>query len=99
MPRANASVERFDVFVAKKGGKCNGRFAYDGKPTRVWINKEDKLSPTVLNESLFPTSAFAAHEGCNIMSMDIPNACIQVDMPKDVSHERVIMKVRGRLVD
>ena len=99
MPRENASAGRFDVFVAKKGGKCKGRFAYNGKPTQVWINKEDKLSPTVLNESLFLTSAVDAHEGCNIMSMDIPNACIQVDMPKDVSDGRVIMKVRGRLVN
>ena len=83
----------------KKSGKCKGRLAFNGKPTRVWISNEEKSSPTVLNESLFLTCAVDAHKGRDVMSMDVPNTYIQADLPQDDKSEKVIMKVRGRLVD
>ena len=33
-----------------------------------------------------------------IMTLDIPNAFIQVDIPKKDGQERIVMKLRGRLV-
>ena len=76
-----------------------GRLAYNGKPTREWIMREDKSSPTAYTESIFLTSAVDALKKRDIMTQDIPNAFIQTHMPLQPDGERVIMKVRGRLVD
>ena len=65
----------------------------------MWVKDEEKASPTVLTESLFVTCAIDAHEGRDMMSMDIPNAFIQAGIPKRKKGERIIMKIRGRLVD
>ena len=67
--------------------------------TRNWISKEDKSSPTVLTESIKLLLAVDAQEDRDALSMDFPNAFIQTLMhPKD-DGERVIMKIRGKLVD
>ena len=87
------------LLTRKKSGDVKGRLAYNGKPTREWIQDEDKSSPTVLTESLFVTCAIDAYEGRNLMSMDIPNAFIQVSIPEREKGDRIIMKIRGRLVD
>ena len=65
----------------------------------MWIKDEDKSSPTVLTESLFITCAINAQEGRHIMYMDIPNAFIQAGIPKREKGDRIIMKIRGQLVD
>ena len=87
------------LLTQKRSGKIKGRLAYNGKPTRVWIGKEDKSSPTVLTESLFLTCVIDAYEGRDVMSLDIPNAFIQTGMPQKERGERIIMKVRGKLVE
>ena len=50
------------LLTRKRSGKVKGRLAYNGKPTRDWISKEDKSSPTVSNESLMLTCAIDAFE-------------------------------------
>ena len=57
-------------------------------------------SPTAAMESIMLTATIDAHEGRDVMTGDIPNAFIQVEMPeiKD-GDERVIMKITGVLVD
>ena len=87
------------LLTCKKSGEVKGRLAYNGKPTRMWIKDEDKGSPTVLTESLFITCAIDAHENRDIMCMDIPNAFIQARIPKREKGDRIIMKIRGQLVD
>ena len=65
------------MFVSqKRTGKFKGRLAYNGKPTREWISREDKSSPTAYNESIFLTCAVDAMEKRDIMSIDVPNAFI-----------------------
>ena len=61
------------LLTRKRSGSCKGRLAFNGKPTRAWLGKEDKKSPTVLTESLFITCAIDAWETNDVMSMDIPN--------------------------
>ena len=53
----------------------------------------------VLNESLMLTCAIDAFQRRDIMSLDIPNAYIQAELPKQKKGERIVMKVRGELVD
>ena len=76
-----------------------GRLAYNGKKTREWISREDKSSPTAHTESILLTSAIDGHKPRDVMTMDVPNAFIQVLLPIDPHGDRVIMKVRGLLVD
>ena len=87
------------LLTRKRSGKVKGRLAYNGKPTRDWISKEDKSSPTVANDALMITCAIDAFEKRDIMSLDVPNAFIQTDAPLKKIGERVVMKIRGRLVD
>ena len=87
------------LLIHKIWGKMKGKLVYNGKKTRDWISREDKSSPTVLTESLMITCPVDAHEGRDVMSLDIPNAYIQACVPKQPKGNRVVMKVRGQLVD
>ena len=72
---------------------------YNGKPTRDWVSKEDKASPTVATEALLLTAMIDSVENRDVMSADIPNAFIQAKLEKKQDDERVIMKITGKLVD
>ena len=88
------------LFICQKStGEHKGRLAYNGKPTREWVTHEEKSSPTVATESIFITCAVDAAEKRDVMSLDIPNAFIQAILPKAKVGERVIMKLRGEVVD
>eukprot|EP00980_Cylindrotheca_fusiformis_P005077 scaffold1076_cov81-Cylindrotheca_fusiformis.AAC.1 len=52
-------------------------------------------------EGVFLTATIdAAHEGCDVMTADVPNAFIQTQMPeRKEGKDRVIMKITGVLVD
>ena len=73
---------------------------YNGKPTREWLTREDSASPTAAMESIMLIAVKDAHEGQDVMCVDIPNAFIQAEM-SDISdsEERVTMKITGVLVD
>jgi hypothetical protein len=83
----------------KQCGTVKGRMVYNGKPTREWLSREDSASPTAVLESIMLTAVIDAHEECDVMTCDIPNAFIQALMPevKD-GDERVMMKISGVLV-
>ena len=87
------------LLTQKQTGECKGRLVYNGKNTREWISREDKSSPTVLTESLMLTCAVDAAEGRDVMSLDIPNAYIQALVPAKGVGNRIVMKVRGKLVE
>ena len=70
------------LLTQKSTHKPKGRLAYNGKKSREWISWEDKSSPTVHTESLMLTCAVDAHQGRNVMSLDVPNAYIQANLPK-----------------
>ena len=81
------------LLTEKKSGKKKGRFSCNGKQTRDWISKTDKSSPTVHRELLMITCAIDAHEGRDVMSLNVPNAFIQTSIPKKAKGERIVMKV------
>ena len=83
----------------KKCGKIKGRVVYNGKPNHEWINKEDNISSTSLNEIIMLIMTINTHKKQDIMSMYVPNTFIQNHMPIKEGEEKVIMKVRGDLVD
>ena len=89
------------MFVTeKRDGTIKARAVYNGKPTRVWQNKDDVRSPTVSLEGLMLSLCIDAKEGRDVMTLDVPNAFIQADMPQPTDgSDRVIMKVEGTLAE
>ena len=71
------------MFVTeKRDGTIKARTVYNGKPTRVFYNKDEAKSPTVSLEGLMLTMCVDASEGRDVMTLDVPNAFIQTDMPQ-----------------
>ena len=87
------------LLTRKKSGDIKGRLLYNGKGTRIWISREDKSNPTVLNESSMLTCAIDTFEQRNIMTLNIPNTYIQAEVPPQKKGEGIVMKIRGKLVD
>jgi hypothetical protein len=46
----------------KRCGKVKSRACVNGSKHREWIKKEDAASPTVMTDSIMPTSLIEAHE-------------------------------------
>ena len=87
------SVESVTLLTEKRDGTVKGRMVYNGKPTRAWIDKEDKASPTVTKEEIFLTGVIDALEERDIMSCDIPNAFVQAKFPKiKPGEDQIIMQ-------
>lgn len=87
------------LLTRKKSGDIKGRTVYNGKGAKSWISWEDKISSTVLNESLMLTCVINAFQKRDIMTLDIPNAYIQAEVPKQKKGEQIVMKIRDALVD
>ena len=90
------AMEALMFLTEKKNGTIKGRMVYNGKPTRVWLSREDSASPTAALESIFLTSIIDAKEKRDVMTADVPNAFIQTPMPDD--SVQVVMKITGVLV-
>jgi Reverse transcriptase (RNA-dependent DNA polymerase) len=92
------ALESLIFLVEKRDGRIKGRYCANGSTQREYINKEDAASPTAVTESIIITATIDAKENRDVMSADIPNAFVQTDMEK-IGSEKVIMKIRGVLVD
>ena len=88
-----------DAPDGEENGGIKGRQVYNGKPTRDWVSKEDKVLSTVANEALVLTSMIDSIEDRDVMSSDIKNAFIQANLNRKDDEERVIMKITGKLVE
>ncbi len=70
-----------------------------GNKQHDYITKEDVSSPTVMTEAVKLTCVIDAQENRDVTVVDIPNAFAQtVVRDKDAKH-RVIVRIRGPLVD
>jgi len=75
-------------------GQIKGRGCVDGRKQRLYMQKEDTSTPTVVVESLFKSSTLDAHERRYVTTIDMPSAFMQVDMIGEVH-----MKLEGKLAD
>jgi len=84
------------MFITKKRDTTvKVRLVYNGKPTREWISKEEATSPTVSLESILLTAAIDAKEVRDVMTADIPNAYIQVNLtPTPEGQDHIIVKLQ-----
>ena len=84
------------IFLTQKRDRsAKARTCVDGRPQRLWMDKDEAASPTVLLESVLLTSVIDAREEREVAVVDIPNAFVQTDMEGD----KVIMKMRGKLAE
>lgn len=81
----------------KNSGEVKDRLAYNGKPTRQWVDREEKSSPTAFTESILLLAGIDAAEERDVMVLDISNAFSKTPMPP--TDEKVAMKIKGKLVN
>ena len=63
------------------------------------MEKEETASPTTALESVLLTAVIDAKEGRDVATVDIKNAFIQTKIPQEEGKERIILKIRGKLVN
>ena len=56
------AMEGLMLVTQKRDGGVKARLAYNGKPTREWVSREGKSSPTALTESIMLLAAINAKE-------------------------------------
>ena len=69
----------------------------NGSTQHVWMDKEDKSSPTVSLEALMISIAIGAAEGRCVISMDIPNAFVQTEVGNDKNRDWIILILRNEI--
>ena len=84
----------------KRNGTTKGKTYANGSTQHSYASKDEASSPTAATESILLTTAIEAKEERDVTTLDIPNAFLQTSLPKDeTTDERIIMKLRGILVD
>ena len=64
------------LLIEKNIGYVKGRAMFNGKQSRVWMNKEEKASPTGMNDITMIYAAIYYKEGRYLMGADLPNTFI-----------------------
>lgn len=94
------AVEAIMLLAEKHTVEVKGRFVYNSNESRDWLSRQRTTSPTASLEAIITTCVIDAFEERDVMSVDIPNAFIQTEMPEvEAGEERVIMKITGTIVD
>jgi len=88
------------IFVEqKRDGLIKARKVIGGNKQRDYITKEDVSSPTVSAEAVMLTCVIDAQEDRYIAVVDIPNVFVQTVANEEDTEHRVIVRIRGPLVD
>jgi hypothetical protein len=93
------AMESLIFLVGKSDKRIKARTCANGSVQRKSMNKDEASSPTVATKSIFLTSIIDTKEKRDVMTSDIPNAFVQTSAGLTKDGERIIMKIRGPLVD
>jgi hypothetical protein len=95
------AMESLIFLVEKRDQSVKARLCANGSTQREYMERDDASSPTVMAESILITAGIDAKQNRDVMTCDIPNAFVQTDIPehKLEKGKRIIMKIRGALVD
>jgi hypothetical protein len=69
----------------------------NGSTQCAYIAREEASSPTAASEAIIITGVIDAKQNRDVMLLDIPIAFVQTEISLD--GDRIIMKIRGQLVD
>ncbi len=78
----------------KRDTTIMARFCADGRKQRGDWTKQETMSPTISNESVFLTSVIDAHERRDVGCYGIPGVFLHAD-----SDENITMILKGRLAE
>ena len=87
------ALESLIFLTQKRDETIKAKAVANGSKQRIWMDKDEKRSPTVMLESIMLTCVIDAYEKRDVAVVDIPNAFIQTKHEGKVVH----MKVRGQL--
>ena len=91
------AMESLIFLTEKRDGTVKARTCANGSTQREYIPIEEATGPTAATEAILITGVLDAKQGCDVMTLDIPNAFVQTEIPE--RDEKIIMKIRGKLVD
>ena len=63
------------------------------------MEREKASSPTTMTESVMIKATNDANQRRDVMTAEIPNAFVQVDIDKKEKGEQIIVNIRGLLVN
>ena len=88
------------IFLTEKRDKSvKARTCANGSTQRAYIPKEEAASPTAATDSILVTAVIDARQERDVMTLDVPNAFVQTKIDQKEGEEKIIMKIRGALVD
>ncbi len=93
------ALESLMFLTEKRDGRIKARTCANGSTQREYIDRDDAASPTAATDSILITGTIDAKQGRDVMTADIPNAFVQTSIDEKKLGHRVIMKIRGPLVD
>lgn len=93
------AMESLIFLTEKRDLTVKARMCANGSTQRAYLNRDDVTSPTVITESVTITATIDAKQGRDVMTCDVPNAFVQTEIEKEDIGKRIIMKIRGPLVD
>ena len=96
---ARRALEAVTIMLEKKDGTVKTRTCANGSVQKNWMTKEDVTSPTAATESVILTAAVDAKEKRFVATADIPNAFIQTGIEPKPGEPRIVLIIRGILVD
>ena len=88
------------IFVEeKRDDTIKARKVIGGNKQRDYTTKEDVSSSTVTAEAVMLTCVIDAQENRDVAVVDIPNAFVQTVVTEEDTQHRVIVHIRGPLID
>jgi hypothetical protein len=91
------AMESLIFLNEKRDETIKARMCANGSTQRAYISREEASSPTAASEAIITTGVIDAKQRRDVMTLDIPNAFVQTKI--DLDGDKVIMKIRGQLID
>ena len=92
-------VESFIFLTEKRSGEIKARKVLGGNVQRDYISKDEASSPTAYTEAVILTAVIDAKEKRDVATIDIPNAFCQTVISDEDAEHRIIVRLRGPVVD
>ena len=86
-----------NLIQEKSDGRIKGRTYVNGSKKRFYLKDgESVASPTLSIEGLVITLLIAAYEGRKVISLDVPGAFLQADLPDE---KMLLLVLSGDFLD
>ena len=96
---AKRALDMVTVMLRKKSGVLKTRMCINGSSQKNWMSKEEITSPTAAPQAVLLSAAIDAYERRYVATVDVPNAFMQAKIDTKPGDPRVILVLRGQIVD